>query len=98
MNRTEEKEAREIIKKIVLLNAIRYDGKATSKPVFSKLLGEYPQFRKNVKDVAPIIDDVVQEVNALPLEKQRQIVAEKWPETLKEEKNKLQSIVDAMED
>ena len=86
MNRTEEKEAREIIKKIVLLNAIRYDGKATSKPVFSKLLGEYPQFRKNVKDFAPIIDKVVQEVNALPLEKQRQIVAEKWPETLKEEK------------
>lgn len=86
MNPTEEKEAREIVKKIVLLNALRYDGKATAKPIFSKLLGEYPQFRKNVKEIAPIINDVVQEVNALSLEKQKKIVAEKWPEALTEEK------------
>ena len=86
MNRTEEKEAREIIKKIVLLNAIRYDGKATPKPIFSKLLGEHPQFRKNVKDVAPIINEIVQEINGMSLEKQREVVLEKWPEALVEEK------------
>jgi len=86
LNPTQEKEAREIIKKIVLLNAVRYDGKATPKPIFSKLLGEYPQFRKTVKDVAPIINEIVQEINEMSLEKQKEIVANKWPEALVEEK------------
>ncbi len=86
MNPTEEKEAREIIKKIVLLNALRYDGKAAHKPVFSKLLGEHPQFRRRIKEVTPIINEIVQEINSLTLEKQREIVAEKWPEALIEEK------------
>ena len=86
VNPTEEKEAREIIKKIVLLNALRYEGKATPKPIFSKLLGGYPQFRQAVKEVAPIINQTVQEINSLSVEKQRQIVAEKWPEALIEEK------------
>ena len=86
MNPNEEKEAREIIKKIVLLNALRYDGKATAKPIFSKLLGEYPQFRQQIKEISPIINEIVQEINSLTLEKQREIVEEKWPEALTEEK------------
>ncbi|MCW4016253.1 MAG: glutamate--tRNA ligase [Candidatus Bathyarchaeota archaeon] len=86
MNPKEEKEAKELIKKIVLLNAIRYEGKATPKPIFSKLLGEYPQFRKNVKAVAPIISKIVQEINELPLGRQKEIVAKNWPEALVEEK------------
>jgi glutamyl-tRNA synthetase len=86
LNPTEEKEAREIIKKIVLLNALRYDGKAAHKPVFGKLLGEHPQFRRRIKEVTPIVNDVIQEINSLTLEKQREIVEEKWPEALTEEK------------
>jgi glutamyl-tRNA synthetase len=86
LNPTEETQARELIKKIVLLNAIRYDGKATAKPVFGKLLGEHPQFRKSVKEVSPIIEETVQEINAMSLEQQKQIVAKNWPETLVEEK------------
>lgn len=86
LNPTEEKEAREVIKKFVLLNALRYDGKASQKPVFGKLLGEYPQFRQKIKDVAPIVNEIVQEINALPLEQQKAIVEEKWPEALTKEK------------
>jgi glutamyl-tRNA synthetase len=86
LNPNEEKEAREIIKKIVLLNALRYDGKAAHKPVFGKLLGEHPQFRRRIKEVTPIVNDVIQEINSLTLEKQREIVEEKWPEALTEEK------------
>ena len=86
MNRTEEKEAREIIRKIVILNALRYEGKATPKPVFGKLLGEHPQFRRQIKEVTTIINEIVQEINELLLEKQREIVAENWPEALVEEK------------
>jgi glutamyl-tRNA synthetase len=86
LNPTEEREIREIIKKIVLLNAIRYNGKATSKPVFSKLLGEYPQFRKNIKDISPMIEEIVQEINNMSLEQQKEIVITNWPEALVEEK------------
>jgi glutamyl-tRNA synthetase len=86
LNPNEEKEAREVIKKIVLLNALRYNGKATPKPIFSKLLGEYPQYRKNVKDVAPIIKEIVEEINALTPEEQKMIVEERWPEALVEKK------------
>ncbi len=86
MNLTEEKEAREVIKKIVYLNALRYGGKATEKPVFSKLLGEYPQFRKNVKDVAPLIKEVVDEINALTVEQQKEVVQSNWPDALVEVK------------
>ncbi len=86
LNLNEEKEAREIIKKIVLLNALRYDGKASQKPIFSKLLGEYPQFKRRIKEVASIINEIVEEINALSLEQQKMIVEEKWPETLVEEK------------
>ena len=88
MNPKEEKEAREIIKKIVLLNALHYNGKATQKPVFGKLLGEHPQFRKLIKDISPIIIEIVQEINEIPLEKQREIIVEKWPEALIERKTK----------
>jgi glutamyl-tRNA synthetase len=86
LNPKEEKEAREFIKKIVLLNALRYGGKAKQKPVFSKLLGKQPQFRKRIKEIAPIITEIIQDINSLPLERQREIIAEKWPEALAEEK------------
>jgi glutamyl-tRNA synthetase len=86
LNPNEEKEAREIIKKIVLLNALRYDGKATAKPVFGKLLGEHPKFRQKIKDIALIINEVVQEINSTSIEQQKAIVTEKWPEALVEKK------------
>ena len=86
MNSNEEIEARELIKKIVILNALRYDGKASEKPVFGKLLGDHPKFRQKIKDVALIIREVVNEINALSLEQQKKIVSEKWPEALIEDK------------
>jgi glutamyl-tRNA synthetase len=86
LNPKEEKEVRKIIKKFVLLNALRYNGKATQKPVLSKLLGEHSRFRRKIKEVSPIIAEIVHEINSLTLENQRKIVEEKWPEALTEEK------------
>jgi glutamyl-tRNA synthetase len=86
LNLNEKKEVREVIKKIVLLNAIRYNGKASQKPIFSKLLGEYPQFRRQIKEISPIINEIVGEINALSLEQQKAFIEEKWPESLFEEK------------
>ncbi|MDH5268248.1 MAG: glutamate--tRNA ligase family protein, partial [Candidatus Bathyarchaeota archaeon] len=82
----ENLEIREIIRKIALLNALRYGGKAQPKPVLGKLLGECPHLRGKIKEVTVLIDEVVQEVNRLSLEKQRKLVEEKWPELLVSEK------------
>jgi len=86
LNQYNEREVREDIQKIALLNALRYGGKAQPKPVLGKLLGERPNLRGRIKEVTSIINEVIQEINRLPLEKQRKIVEEKWPEILISEK------------
>jgi glutamyl-tRNA synthetase len=82
----ENVETREIIRKFALLNALRYGGKAQSKPVLGKLLGECPHLRGKIREVTGLIDEVVREVNRLSLERQRKLVEEKWPEVLVSEK------------
>jgi glutamyl-tRNA synthetase len=77
---------RDAIRKIALLNALNYRGKAQFQPVLGKLLTEQPQLKTKIKEIAPIINQVVEEVNKLPLEEQRKIVEEKWPEALLKEK------------
>jgi glutamyl-tRNA synthetase len=86
LNPKEVKNLRKKIKKIVVLNAILYNGKASPKPVLGKLLGKYPQFRKEVKEIFPIIDEIVQEINHFSLEQQKEIVEKNWPKALMDEK------------
>jgi len=77
---------REVIKKIALLNALHYGGKAQFQPVLGKLLTEQPQLKVKIKEIASIIKEIVEDVNKLSLEKQKRIVEEKWPEALIKEK------------
>ncbi len=77
---------RELIKKNALLNASAHDGKAQAGAILGKILGEKAELRTQVKDLSILINEVLAEVNSLPLEEQKRIVAEKWPETLKKEK------------
>ena len=79
-------ETREVIRKIALLNALQHEGKAQAKPVLGKLLAERPHLKTKIKQVASMIEVVVQEVNNLSFEKQRKIVEERWPEALVKEK------------
>jgi len=77
---------REAIRKIALLNALHYGGKAQFQPVLGKLLTEQPQFKAKIKELVPIINEVVKDVNSLSFEEQKRIVEEKWPEALLKEK------------
>jgi glutamyl-tRNA synthetase len=86
LNPHEEKEVRAVIRKIALLNALRYGGKAQPKPILGKLLGGHPHLRGRIKEVTSVINEVVQEINKLSLEKQRKIVEKNWPEILISEK------------
>jgi glutamyl-tRNA synthetase len=82
----EAAELKEVIRKIALLNAIRHEGKAQAGPVIGKILGEKSEFRTKVKELSTLVNDVVKEVNNLPLSEQQRIVEEKWPEALVKEK------------
>ena len=82
----EHAELKEIIRKIALLNAVRHDGKAQAGPVIGKILGEKSEFRAKVKELSALVNDIVEEVNNLPLSEQQRIVEEKWPEALVKEK------------
>ena len=82
----ENSELREIIRKAALLNAVQHDGKAQVGPIVGKVLGEKAELRTKAKELIDIISQILAEVNALSLDEQMRIVAEKWPETLRKEK------------
>lgn len=86
MKKEENTELRELIRKIALLNAIQHHGKAQAGPVIGKLLAERRELRAKVKEISDLVEEIVQEVNSLPLSEQRCIVEEKWPETLVKER------------
>jgi glutamyl-tRNA synthetase len=79
-------ELKEVIRKIALLNAVRHDGKAQTGPVIGKVLGEKSEYRTKVKELSALVNNVVGEVNNLPLTEQQSIVEKKWPEALVREK------------
>ena len=82
----EKMEAKELIRKIALLNALHYEGKTQIQPVLGRLLEERPHLKSNIKKVVSIVAEVVKEVNKLSLHDQRNIVKRKWPEALMKEK------------
>ncbi len=86
-------ETRETIRKIALINAVSHQGKAQPKPVLGKLLGERPDLRKRIAEISSLIEEIVQEVNGIPLEKQTEIVKKSWPEALGQEKEKVEEKV-----
>lgn len=83
---TQEEQVRTLIRKIVLLNAVKHDGKAQTGPVMGKILGERPELRSKIKETTNLINDVIKEVNGLSYDAQKQIIKEKWPEMLVREK------------
>lgn len=74
------------IKKIALLNAVNYKGKAEQGPVIGKLLAEMRQLKEKIKEIAPVVAEIIEEVNSMSLEEQRKIVERNWPEALVREK------------
>ena len=67
---------KDIILKYALQNAIFYSGKANPRAVLGKILAQEPELRKNVKVLEDKIQGVVEEINKLPIEEQRQQLEE----------------------
>ncbi len=62
-------ELKEIVKKYALQNAALYGGKANPKAVVGKVLAEQPALRPKAKEVTLVAQEVVDEINSLPLDR-----------------------------
>ena len=69
-----------------LLNAVQHDGKANAKAVLGRLLAEDASLRAQVKDVAPVVEAVVAEVNALPMAAMREELERTAPGLLEQKR------------
>jgi glutamyl-tRNA synthetase len=68
------------IKKRALQNAIRHGGKAERRAVISKLMGDYPELRQQASEISGSTESIVAEVNALTLDRQRELLEEIAPD------------------
>ncbi len=58
------------IRKFALQNAVFFKGKANPKAVVGKVLGGCPELRSKAGEITPLINSIVEEVNAMGLEAQ----------------------------
>ena len=89
-------EVNEIALKYALLNAVKHDGKADVKAVMSKIMGERKDLRQYAREIVKIVQEVVEYVNSLGLEKQRRILQERWPELLQERRVETRKDIEAL--
>lgn len=76
----------EAARKYAAYNASDHDGTAQPGSVIGKILAEYPELKKRVKEVIPIINKEVKAVNAWTQEQQQKFVEENYPELLETKK------------
>lgn len=80
----------ELILKYALINAIQHGGKANPKAVIGKVLGSYPELRPKAREIVPLVNKIVEEVNSMSIEEQKTKLREIYPEFFekKEEKHR----------
>ena len=64
------------IRKFALQNAVFFKGTANPKAVVGKILGGCPELRSKAAEITPLINQIVEEVNAMGLEAQIKALAE----------------------
>ena len=67
-------------------NASQHDGKAQPGSVIGKILAEYPELKPRVKEVMPIIQKTIRDVNSWTQEQQQDYVEKNNPELLEKKK------------
>jgi len=62
----------ETIWKIGLDNALKHKGKTNFKFVIKGFLFEYKEYRKKISEIRPLIEEIIQKINELSLEEQKE--------------------------
>lgn len=75
-------ELRKAIRGFALLNASEHDGKTRNDAIMSKVMGSRPELRQKIKEIIPIISEVVNEVNTLTISAQKSDLENNFPELL----------------
>lgn len=79
---------KELIEKLALKNAIKHEGCANPKALIGGFLGEYPDSRSDMKNVMIAINEIVNQINNLTLENQKEKLMKISPEEFeKKERN-----------
>lgn len=76
----------EEIRRHVIRNAFLHEGKADMKSVMNKILGEYPEYRKDPKSIIPVVKRIIDEVNSLTKDELDEIVSKDYPDLTVKEK------------
>lgn len=77
---------RELARKYALANAFAHGGKAQVGSVISKILAEMPDLRSKAKEIIPIINEVVTQINSMTFDQQKQEIEAKFPQLLERKK------------
>ncbi|MFN3653814.1 MAG: glutamate--tRNA ligase [Candidatus Nitrosotenuis sp.] len=76
------------IRKLALQNAIEHGGRTQDKIVLAKILGQESSLRTQVKEIMPMIIEIVSSVNKMSAEEQRKAAESEFPELLVEKPKK----------
>jgi len=87
-----DKGLEESILKFSLQNAVLHSGRADPRAVLGKVLAENKELRDKAKEVLEYCKEIVNKVNKLDLEKQKEKLQELSPELLEEKKRKKELI------
>ncbi len=77
-----DEEIKGIIRGIALLNASEHDGKTRNDTIISKVMGTRPELRSRIKEIIPLITQVVSEVNGIPISIQKSELESNYPDLL----------------
>ena len=83
----------DFVTQLAIENAITYNGKANPKALIGKIMPKYPQMKQDMKTYMQHINEIVEEVNALDIKRQKELLQELNPNfhQEKEQKSKEQS-------
>jgi glutamyl-tRNA synthetase len=84
--------------KYAALNASQHEGKAQSGSVIGKVLAEHEELKPRVKEIIPIINEGVSEVNSWTQEEQASFIKENHPELLETSKVEEEKEMPPLED
>jgi glutamyl-tRNA synthetase len=65
-----------LIRKLVLLNAIKHDGKANPGAIVGGIIGDFPELKSSMKDLMKEINDEVKITNNLTIDAQKEKILE----------------------
>jgi len=78
-------EKEETIRKYALKNAVKFDGEASLGAVMGKVMGESDECKKDPAGTKELVNEIIEEVNKMSLEKQKDELMKIMPEFFEEE-------------